>query len=193
WRGIAARHPDCPVAFTGFLLWDQPAPELARMARRLSGLGHPAELLDRAAIQRIEPGLAAAPEAALWLPAEGRAEPRAIAGWFARAAVAAGAMLCPDSVTALERRGAGWEIRLGLESLAADEVVVAAGGATPELLAPLGLDFRLRTEPGLLVRTRPARQAVTRMLGGPDVHLWQGEDGSVLAGSDYGGAQRVEA
>ena len=193
WRGIAARHPDCPVAFPGFLLWDQPVPELARMAHRLSGLGHPAELFDRSAILRIEPGLAAAPEAALWLPTEGRAEPRAIAEWFARAAVAAGAMLCPDRATALERRGPGWEIRLGLENLAADEVVVAAGAATPELLAPLGVDLRLRTEPGLLVRSRPAPPAATRMLGGAEVHLWQGEDGSVLAGSDYGGTQSFDA
>ena len=192
WRGIAAAHPDCPVAFPGFLLWEEPEAELARMACTLSGLGHAAELVDRAAIARIEPGLAAAPEVALWLPTEGRADPRAIAGWFARAAVAAGAMLCPDRVTALERRGAGWDIRLGIENMTADEVVVAAGAATPELLTPLGFDLQLRTEPGLLVRTLPAPAAAARILGRPEVHLWQDADGSVLAGSDYGGSQRFE-
>ena len=192
WRRLAADRPDCPVAFPGMLLWEEPAPALAATARMLSDLGHPAELLDRAAIARLEPGLAAAPEAALWLPTEGRAEPRAIAEWFGKAAVAAGAMLCPDRVTALEPRGGGWEIRMGLETMVADEVVVAAGAATPELLAPLGIALRLRTEPGLLVRSAPAPAVLDRIVGSPGVHLWQAADGSVLAGSDYGGTQRFD-
>ncbi len=137
---------------------------------------------------RLERGLASPPEAALWLPAEGRAEPRAIADWFARAAVAAGAVLRPDRVTRLEPKGGSWEIRLGTGTMAADEVVVAAGAATPALLAPLGIVVRLRTEPGLLVRSAPAPAALGRLLGSPGLHLWQGEDGSVLAGADYGGS-----
>ena len=192
WHRLKAERPDCPAAFPGILLWEAPPDELDAMARRLRGLGHPAELVGRAAMGRLEPGLTAPPEAALWLPTEGRAEPRAIADWFARAAVAAGATLCPETVTGIERVAGGWELRLGIERIGADELVVAAGAATPDLLAPLGHPIALRTEPGLLVRTPPAPPSIAAMLGSPDVHLWQAEDGTVLAGSDYGGTQRFD-
>jgi glycine/D-amino acid oxidase-like deaminating enzyme len=196
WHRLARQHPDCPISFPGFLLWEVPPDELEAMAGRLDALGHPAELVDRAAIARLEPGLTAAPETALWLPTEGRADPRAIAEWFARAAGRAGATLCPKAVTGIERTGrdaAGrWQLRLGRERLGADELVIAAGAATPGLLEPLGHALALRTEPGLLVRTAPAPRSLGVMLGSPEVHLWQAADGTVLAGSDYGGTQRFE-
>ena len=192
WRGLASERPDCPVAFPGMLLWEVPPGELEAMAARLRRLGHSADLVDRPAMARLEPGLSAPPEAALWLPTEGRAEPRAIADWFARTAVAAGAMLCPERVTGIGGAAGGWQLRLGVESIAADELVVAAGAGTPELLAPLGHSLALRTEPGLLVRTAPAPASVRMLLGSPEVHVWQAEDGTVLAGSDYGGRQRFE-
>jgi glycine/D-amino acid oxidase-like deaminating enzyme len=192
WHRLARERPDCPAAFPGFLLWEVPPGELEAMARRLSALGHPAELVDRPAMARLEPGLIAPPATALWLPTEGRADPRAIAEWFARAAVDAGAALCPETVTGIERDAGGWQLRLGLERIGADELVIAAGAATPELLAPLGYPIALRIEPGLLVRTRPAPASLGAMLGSPEVHLWQAADGTVLAGSDYGGTQRFD-
>lgn len=194
WRQLAAARPDCPVAFPGVLLWEEPEPILAETARRLSELGHEARMVGRDEIARLQSGLApdAAPDAALWLPTEGRAEPRTIAGWFVRSAVDAGAMLCPDRVTGLEWRRGEWEIRLGIEKMTADQVVVAAGAATPELLEPLGVPLRLVPQPGLLVRTAPAPHAAGPVLGSPEVHLWQAADGTVLAGSDYGGTQRFE-
>jgi glycine/D-amino acid oxidase-like deaminating enzyme len=191
WRALAGERRDCPVAFPGMLFWELPPDALEVMARRLGGLGHPAELVDRLAVARLQPGLSA-PEVALWLPTEGRAEPRAIADWFARAAAEAGATLVPERVTGIAGRAGSWELRLGTERIATDELVIAAGVATPELLAPLGHDLALRTEPGLLVRTEPAPSAVGAVLGSPEVHFWQAEDGTVLAGSDYGGRQRFD-
>lgn len=192
WRRLAGERPDCPVAFPGMLLWELPPDRLGAMARTLRGLGHPAKLVDRAAIARLQPGLSAPPEAALWLPTEGRAEPRSIADWFARAAVAAGAALRPGRAIEIARRARGWEVRLVDDRILADEIVIAAGAATPELLAPLGHALALRSEPGLLVRTAPAPSAVGAVLGSPEVHFWQAEDGSVLAGSDYGGRQHLD-
>ncbi len=192
WRRLAGEHPDCPAAFPGMLLWDAARDELEAMAGRLGRLGHPAEFVDRAGMARLAPGLSAPPDAALWLPTEGRADPRAVADWFAGAAVAAGATLCPDAVTGIEGGAGGWRLRLGVERIPADEIVIAAGAATPGLLASLGHALALRTEPGLLVRTAPAPLAVGVLLGSPDVHVWQAEDGTVLAGSDYGGRQRFE-
>ena len=192
WHRLAGERPDCPASFPGMLLWEVPRDELEAMAGRLDRLGHPAELVDRAAMTRLEPGLSAPPEAALWLPSEGRAEPRAIAEWFARLAVAAGAMACPEGVTAIEGGAGAWQLRLGDRRIAADEIVIAAGAATPGLLAPLGHALVLRTEAGLLVRTAPAPGTVRALLGSPEVHFWQADDGAVLAGSDYGGMQRFD-
>ncbi len=190
WRRLAGGRADCPVAFPGMLLWDEPPGELDAMARRLGGLGHPAKLIDRTTIARLQPNLSRPPEAALWLPTEGRAEPRSIADWFAHGAVEAGATLCPEPVTAISGRAGDWGLRLIDESIPADEIVVAAGAASPALLAGRGHRLALRTEPGLLVRTEPAPSKIGTLLGSAEVHFWQAEDGTVLAGSDYGGQQR---
>ncbi len=192
WRRLAGGRADCPVAFPGMLFWELAPSELASMGRKLAGLGHPAKLVDRTAIARLQPGLSAAPEAALWLPTEGRAEPRAIADWFVRGAVEAGVSLCPERVIAIAGRAGSWELRLHDGRIDADEIVAAAGAATPELLAWLGHGLTLNTEPGLLVRTPPAPSTVGVLLGSPQAHFWQAEDGTVLAGSDYGGRQRFD-
>ena len=75
----------------------------------------------------------------------------------------------------------------------ADAVVLAAGVATAGLAVHLGADLSVERRPGLLVRSRPARPLATGYIATDNVHFWQDAEGSILAGAEYDGADRVDA
>ena len=70
----------------------------------------------------------------------------------------------------------------------ADEVVVAAGAGAPELLASADFTLPLELPPGLLVHTEPAPRLLNGLVMAPELHVRQTRNGSLVAGSDFGGA-----
>lgn len=190
WRDLAAASPDLPVRFRGGLGWeDTPAATEAR-AKADTDRGYPSRLVDPDEARRLAPGLTPPDGPVVHAAAEGSADPSRIAGAFRAQAAEQGAKILAGEVAAIESaagRATGLRLADGTR-IAADHVVVAAGTATPELLAPLGIVLPMRPSAGVLVRTRPVAPQLEPFLASPGLHGWQLPDGRLIAGESFGGA-----
>ena len=175
WRALDLG--DAGPRWCGSLSWDLPEDALAEAARVQPGWGYDVRLVGDAGSE--EPLLRAPPPRALLAPAEGHVEPgaaaRALLGDLPR---------IRGRAVAVERG-----VRLADGSrVAADHVVLASGAGVPALAETVGAALPWSAPPGLLIRTGPVAARLRRMIVAPDCHVRQRPDGSLLAGSDFGGA-----
>jgi glycine/D-amino acid oxidase-like deaminating enzyme len=190
WHRLGAAVPDLGVAWTGALVWDLPEDELRAFAAGHAALGYDLLLVDGAKAARLEPALAVPPALAVRAPGEAAVEPAAAARALAAAAGGAGATVRAGAAVAglslSDGRATGAVLADGTR-ISADAVVVAAGVATPGLLAPFGVDLPLFDPAGLLIRTAPLPKLLGGLVISPAVHVRQRPDGRLLAGADFGG------
>jgi sarcosine oxidase len=125
--------------------------------------GAPFEPLTRDEIRARIPLLAADQpwESGIWDPLAG-----ALRIQRALAALAARTVIRRARVDAVDADG---RVRIGDETLAVDAVLVCAGLGTDALVAPLGLDFALRTEPHVRV-TYEAPRTVAACVISPELY-----------------------
>jgi glycine/D-amino acid oxidase-like deaminating enzyme len=190
WSRLAGEVPGIALGWVGGLCWDLPPDKLEAYAAEHGGWGYGMRLVDRAGAIRIEPNVAEPPELAVHVAGEGAVEPAAAARALVTDAVKRGAGLIVDAkVSRLIAEGGtvrGVEIANG--ELRADEVVLAAGAATPALAATTGVHVPLDTPPGLLVHTEPAAKLLNGLVIAQRLHMRQTAEGRIVAGSDFGGA-----
>ncbi len=70
---------------------------------------------------------------------------------------------------------------------AADVLVIAAGGETPEVAAMAGTRLPLVYSPGVLAHSAPVAHNLSRVVLAPTAHIVQRADGTVVTGADFGG------
>ena len=191
WRTLDAEVPALNVAWTGGLLWDLPEEELRAFAADRSATGYAVRLVDAAEAGRLEAAIAVPPALAVHARGEAAVEPAAAAETLAAAAVARGATLRLDTAVSglslADGRVTGVVLADGTRLLA-DHVVVAAGVATPGLVAAAGVSLPLNDPPGLLIRTTPLPNLLNGLVMAPALHVRQAADGRLVAGADFGGA-----
>jgi D-amino-acid dehydrogenase len=118
-------------------------------ARLRARHGIAAEPLDRAALERIYPGIAPSVLRGLLLPGQGHMlDPGRLTRRLAERLGAEGASFMRDRVRRLRPDAGGWRVECAGGDHAAQEVVVAAGAWSGELLAPLGVRLPLIAERG---------------------------------------------
>jgi sarcosine oxidase len=132
-------------------------------ATAMAAAGAPFEPLIRDEIRARLPLLAADHpwESGIWDPLAGSLRIRR-----ALTALAARTTIRRARVDAIEGDG---RVRIGEEVIAADAVLVCAGLGTDALVAPLGLDFELRTEPHVRV-TYDAPEATSACVIAPELY-----------------------
>lgn len=191
WRTLKDDDETVPVTFPGAVLWEQDHFDLPAIEGSQNDLGRPVAMLDRAAIAAQEPALADPPAKALLLAGDGYGDPEAITAWFLDQALAAGATLCAgQAVERIETRSNQIDHVVLTDSVVeADHLIVAAGIKLTSLLDGQGLSMAMHNEPGLLARTTAGPKQISAMLATPDLHIWQGDDGTYLIGADFGGHQ----
>lgn len=175
WRALAA-EPGCPVRMDGSLMWGG---DMVKTARFLSAQGLNVEHIGPETFRTLAPGVATPPASALYAPNEGMADPLKITDWLRQRA---GAEVIKGTVASLiydDNRVTGAAMTDG-QRLTADEVIVAAGCGTPELMAPLGVSIAMKSEPGVLIHTSPAPHQTTPVLATPELDFWQRADGRML-------------
>jgi glycine/D-amino acid oxidase-like deaminating enzyme len=190
WRRLEREIPELRVAWLGGLLWDIPPDELEIYAKEHAAWGYGIRRVDRSEAARIEPQLRHPPDFALHVAEEGSVEPLAAAQAFLGAAQVLGVkVVAHKSVRQLTLRN-GRVIGIETESgtIAADEVVVAAGAATAKLAASAGYALPLDTPPGLLIASRPHPKLLNGLVMSPGLHVRQTAEGRLLAGADFGGS-----
>lgn len=184
WRRLAPDLPEDALSWPGTLWWEEEGDGFDAFHALLRELGYAVEEIDRAGFSALEPGLAAAPERALRLPAEGAVELGvAVPALLAAAGGRAGArVLSGTRACAIETR-AGRVSGVVLEAgrLPADAVVVAAGIGSAALVEPLGVNLPMLSRPGILLRTAPLAPAIRHILVSPRQELRQDAAGRILA------------
>jgi glycine/D-amino acid oxidase-like deaminating enzyme len=187
WHRLEREVPGVHVAWVGSLLWEIPPERLKSFQAEHSTWGYDVREVERAEIRRIEPHLADPPEFAVHAPTEGAVEPLATSRALLAAAEALGTKIVANSpVTSLKLRDGrviGAETSAGL--LEADEVVLAAGVVTPDLMVPIGLTLPIRAAPALLVRTQPYEKRLNGLVMSPEMQLRQTPQGQFVAAVEY--------
>ncbi len=196
WRRLEAALPGIRVDWCGGLLWDLPEDDLRAFAEQHARWGYGIRLVDGAEARRLEPGLLERPRIAVHVAEEGAVEPVAAGQMLMSAAADEGAMLMADmraaSLIVEGERIAGISTASG-ERVEADETVLAAGTATADLLATAGIGLRVASPPGLIAHsTVAADRLLSGMVFSPDVHLRQTQEGRLIAGADFTGADPGE-
>lgn len=187
WRTLEAAVPALRVSWCGGVVWDLPPDRLEAFAVEHTSWGYDLRRLDRAALLELEPRLAAPPEFALHAPHEGVVEPLAAAEALIAAAEALGvAVRANTSVRGLVTHG---DRIVGVETdggrIEADEVVIAAGVATPTIAATAGVNVPMRASSALLLATRPQPPVLSRLIVTGEMELRQTAEGSLLAATNF--------
>ena len=191
WTRLASEVPGVPLRWSGALCFDLPPDQLEAFAREHGGWGYGIRRVDAVESARLEPRLARPPALALHVEGEGAAEPVATTMALLADAERRGASLrMAATVRSLVLDGGRvCGVETGQGRLDADEVVVAAGAGSSELLAGIGVDVPIETPPGLLVHSKPVGRLLNGLVIGEVAHIRQTAEGRIVAGSDFGGAE----
>ena len=179
WHEIKVDFPNVPVTFQGALMWGDDGGAVAAQVAKLTDLGWPCEVLDAQDVAARVPELKN-PQAALFAPAEGAADPTKITDWMRGQARAAGCDFCQGTVRDIST---GCVTLKDGRSLGADRIVVTAGHQTAHLLSGLGVEAPLRKSPGILMKTEPVARVIPYVMASPVLDFWQGTDGAVFMSS----------
>ena len=189
WRQLDKAVPGLTVNWCGGLLWDLDDAALKVYVKQQSEWGYGVRLVDGDEASRLEPGLRDVPRLAAHVAEEGVVEPVHAVEILLQAAQALGADVLQGVRAKRLAEDDGRVIGVMTEDgvLEADEVVLAAGVAVNEVLAPFGQRLALDSPAGLLVHTEPVGEMLNGLVMAPRLHVRQTVEGRLVAGTDFGG------
>ena len=187
WHRLEHEVSNIRVAWIGSLLWELPPDRLETFAGGHAAWGYDIRPVGRAEVRRIEPHLADPPEYALHAAGEGAVEPLAATQALLAAAQALGAtVIANNPVCSLNlRSGHVMSVETGAGALDADEVVMAAGVGTTDLVATVGLTLPMTASPALLVYTQPYAKRLNGLVMSPAMQLRQTPEGRFVAAVNF--------
>lgn len=175
-----------PLALNGALIWKADTADTERRVREQASAGYDVKLIDTDHIYHAAPGLRAPPPMAAFAAGEGAIEPIEATRLLLRAAEKAGAdILTGTTVDHLQMQNGKVTVVVGDETLAADQVVIAAGTATSALAEPAGISIPLEHSPALLIRFSTDSPVIGRVIITPDFEIRQVSDQVLLAAAAY--------
>ncbi|MEO8243824.1 MAG: FAD-dependent oxidoreductase [bacterium] len=182
---IAAHHRldrdlgDTGTIWSGCLWWEEEGAAFDAHCEDLARFGYQQEHLTRTQIAAREPGLTA-PDRAVFFGQEGAVDAARLTRRLLAASDATLWTGCP--VTAIETTGAAATgICTAQGAMKVDHIILAAGTASPSLLAPLGLDLQLLHRPGLTLTTHPLPPLLSHIIASPALELRQDRQGRLIA------------
>lgn len=188
WRGYKRKYSHAPVRTISTLDWDIPSDEIDEYAKAYNELGYESEVVGHKQILGLVPNLKASVDQAILCKKDAVAMPELIAEHFLEQAISAGAQVRYDQrASNLITRG---DKVIGLKTDEAhyfDEIVVAAGCGSRELLQELSIALPMNNRPGLLFSTTPHKMLIDVVISAPDLHFWQKDDGRLLIGENQAG------
>jgi sarcosine oxidase subunit beta len=162
------RHVDARLEPCGYLFVAHSDAALDALRANVSvqnGAGVPSRIVTPAEASELVPGLEPATLAgAAWCGEDGYFDrPQTVVESFAAATRERGVRLEIAEARRLERDGGAWRLS-GLQPLAVDAVVVAAGVDTPALLAPLGIELPIARDERHLFLSAPVHERLLEPL-----------------------------
>lgn len=167
-----AESPEEESRLRGLLAW-QPGGDLA------------VEWLDRDALARLEPALAAGVSAALYTPHEGHVNPSRLTAALASAASRRGAVIREGTaVQGFERAGARIvAVQAGHETIHADQIVLAGGVWSAGLPVDAGVSLPVAPVRGQMAAIQMTPAPIRRVIYSQHGYLVPKADGSVYVGA----------
>lgn len=189
WERMASEVDRLPYRKSGTLYLDFERIDLETFFAQHSEWGYGLRWIDSEEARTLEPSLASVPERVLLSDVEAVAEAAETAQLLIKLCSAQGAEIIPRTkVNALALSGSRITgIITDTDQIIADEVVIAAGAGTPEIMATAGIDIPLKTPPGLLIHTEAHTPMISHTILAHELHLRQRRDGVIIAGADFGG------
>ena len=192
-EGIAAYHRlservEIPVSWCGSLAWEFSGEAFDAQFNNLSAQGYPCRIIERDEIKALEPDLGAIPERAIHFTAEACVESTEMTEALLRAAVSQGAKIARGfHVTGFEQsagRITGVKTNEGV--FKANQVLIAAGTGTQNLLATLDIGLPTLHLPALVLRTKPVNMKISHVLATDFGEVRQLPDGAILTPASIG-------
>ena len=168
-EGIAAYHRlsetlPLPINWCGSICWEEGRLEDRQEA--LTRLGYAVERISDQQFAYLEPAVGVPPKLSLHLTAEGVVEPAALAATLLQGAREAGAQVMRGvRVIGVSQDGArvtGVVTQAG--ELRADEVFIAAGVGSRQLMEMVGFELPMLHRPALVIKTAPVAPVLTHIL-----------------------------
>jgi glycine/D-amino acid oxidase-like deaminating enzyme len=185
WQRCDKEVPGLVVNWCGSLLWDLPEQKLRSFVDEHQSWGYDVTLVSSTKITEREPHLLNPPSFAAYAPGEGYVEPREAALAFLNDARRNGAETIPKARVKWlrERNGRIDGVMTSEGDIDADEVVLATGVGTNELLHSLGKKLELSSSAGLLMYTEPEPEVLTGLLITPTMEVRQARSGHLIVGA----------
>ena len=131
--------------------------------RMRNDYGFETQRLDRAGIEALEPGVATRYRVGMFMSDHATIlNPLRYVQAMADAFVDRGGRLLGMKVSAVQPVQGGWKVLAQGAELACDQVIVAAGAWSRELLSPLGVDLALESQRGYHLQFQGVRGVVSR-------------------------------
>lgn len=156
--------------------------QLHRLHNSLEGQEYGAEIIDRAQLDTMLPGLGPDVVGASWSPHDGHASPlRLMRGLHSAIAAKGGRYVADAKTEKVERDGSGYVVRTAKGAFRGDKVVLAAGHGNKWLAPSVGLEVPLRPEKGQIIVTERARPLIPM----PTHVMRQTAEGTIMVGDSH--------
>lgn len=184
WQSWMQRLDKLQYSAQASYCWDLSTQQIKTTAAKLNQWGYPCSVMDAATLSIHLPQLRDIPATALHVPIEGAVEPVSTAECLLKAS---GAKIIHAHVHCL--LGSNRDINGVMTDhgvFKADEVILASGNGTPEIMKTIGINFPMASTYGLLVKSKPIPSMLTGLITAPKYHLRQQPDGRLLVGGTFG-------
>lgn len=182
---------DFEMKKTGGLMVAEDSAQIAFLEAKVAAeaqVGISSELIDADQIRTIVPAIAENVVAGSWCSGEGKINPLIATNALARAARDAGAVIEEFTpVTGLQTGRQGYEISTPRGPIAANAILIAAGGWSAQIAGLLGATLPIRGAPLQMIVTDPAPPILPCLLAHADRHLTmkQTDAGTLLIGGAW--------
>lgn len=182
------------IVLTGGMMLAEEERQIAFLRDKIAAerrMGIEVELIDRAGIAALAPGVSGRMIAAAWCPGEGKINPLLGTPALANAAGAKGARFVEGvSITAIDAAAPGYAVRTSSGTIRARRLILAAGGWTGALGAMLGVPLPIHGAPLQMVVTETAPPLASCLLAHCDRHLTmkQATAGNLIIGGAWSAA-----
>ena len=174
--------------WSGSLWWEEEMISVYEKTEELISWGYPMRMLSQSEARNQEPGLRMHPVDSVYSELEGAASAPQMTRLLLDRAEHLGATIRPERVLALESTGGQITgVRTPSETIYSDEVVIAAGVSSPDLLSMVGVKLPLLNSEGLLACSLPRTKILRGVILSPKLHMRQDSDGRIIVGRDFKG------
>ena len=167
----------------GAFFWDLKEPELNQIITQHQSWGHAVDIKDQSYLKRLLPNLLDIPNNAGYGKNDMAIEASQITHQLIKISQA---KIIKERVTKLLfDQNVVKGVQIGKEKIYADEIVIASGLGTPDLLKSIDIDFTMKSTLGLLAYTNPLPPVLKYPITGIDFHARQDENGRLIIGGRF--------